>query len=227
MASGRANFRFVLAADSAPILEAFAAHLEQEYKMQPQPSIWFDRPKGWLKSVALSLSAVLFRDAKVCSLVKWAWDIEQPIALDLLSPQANPDEANWPEPVRHAVAVLRHKLISMAMRRKVVWAQATLTLGNKFDYIHPDDTWAHWELETATPFARLDSWLNDASCFQLGGENDWISFNVMPFATEHQRGPERCTGYFGEDAPMLQWRSKSRQYRIASQYSNFRNDALP
>ncbi len=31
----------------------------------------------------------------------------------------------------------------------------------------PDDTWAHWELETAVPFARLDSWLNDASGFQL------------------------------------------------------------
>jgi hypothetical protein len=208
--AAREDLRWRLQADSAPLLLALAQHLERAHGLGAQPALWFDRPKGWLHGAARDLSALLF-GRRAGGLVSFSWQCKHPLELDWLAPQVHPEASQWPGDVLQAVEVIRQRLHRIATQRGIEWSEARAVIwGSWRDVTHIDDSWCRWRLETHTPFARLDSWINHASELHDGADHDWLPLPWWPDASPAQRGPGwRRVGWFEPPRRMIRWRSKA------------------
>lgn len=208
--AAREDLRWRLQADSAPLLVRLARHLERRHGLDPQPALWFDRPKGWLHGAARDLTALLF-GRKAGALAALSREMKKPLQLDWLAPRVHPDEQQWPQEVRQAVILLRERLGRIAGQRGVAWSEARATVWNGWPQVtHIDDTWCRWRLETLAPFERLDSWIDDARELRDGSDHDWLPIPYWPDASPAQRGPGwRRLTWFEPGRPMIRWRSKA------------------
>ena len=155
-AASCADLRFRLTARSTTALLDHAAQIEHAHDVSPQPALWLLAPTGWLKGVAWNLArAALCPSGK--PLVEHAWNLER-LELDLLDPEF----PALPQSLKPLAARLAGSMQRAAARREVAWTQARLSITDKPPWCHPDDTWVHVELESASPFMRVDAWLNDA-----------------------------------------------------------------
>lgn len=215
--AAREDLRWRLRADSAPVLRALAQHLERAHGLGAQPALWFDRPKGWLHGAARDLSALLF-GRRAAALAHLSGRCERPLELDWLAPQVHPNASLWPEDVLQAVEVIRQRLHRIATQRGIEWSEARAVIwGGWRDVTHIDDCWCRWRLETHTPFARLDSWINNALELRDGADPDWLPLPWWPDASPAQRGPGwRRVGWFEPSRRMIRWRSKAFARRVAS-----------
>ena len=118
--------------------------------------------KGVGRAAGRPVPMLLF-GRRAAALVGLSWRCERPLELDWLAPQVHPHASQWPGDVLQAVEVIRQRLRRIATQRGIDWSEARAVIwGGWRDVTHIDDSWCRWRLETHTPFARLDSWINQA-----------------------------------------------------------------